>query len=124
MATLKRAPDRAGDGPTRPPARLVGPRVESFVQPSEVESLEEAERLAEARFFEELDAYHIQNVHQRREILVPIVDSEGFEDEITTTVNAAYSGLSVMENRALLLGLAPTFRDRDAFEQAMNRGTP
>jgi len=123
MATL-RAPDRSGDGPTRPPEHLIGARVEDFVQPSEVESLAEAERLAEARFGEELDAYHNANVHQIREIVVRIVDAEGFEDEVTTTGNAAYSGLTVAESRALLLNLPPTFRDRRAFEQAMRRGAP
>ncbi len=123
MATL-RAPDRSSDEPTRPPEHLIGPAVESFVQPWEVESLAEAELLAEARFGEEIDAYHKDNAHQSREIVVPIIDSEGYEDEVTTTVDPAYSGLSVEESRALLLNLAPTFRDRDAFEQAMRRGSP
>jgi hypothetical protein len=123
MATL-RAPDHSGDGPTRPPDRLVGPVVESFVEPWEAESLEEAERLAEARFGEEMDAYHNGNVHQSREIVVPIVDSEGYEDEVTMTGNAAYAGLTVAESRALLLNLPPVFRDRRAFEQAMRRGAP
>jgi len=123
MATL-RAPDRAGDGPTRPPEHLVGPVIESFVQPWEATSLEEAERLAEARFGQEMDAYHNANVHQSREMVVPVIGADGYEDEVTTTVNAAYSGLSVAESRALLLNLPPTFRDRAGFEQAMNRGAP
>jgi len=122
MATLKRAPDHSGDGPTRPPEHLINPRVESFVQPWEATSLEEAERLAETRFGEELDAYHTQNAHQIREMVVPVIGADGYEDEVTTTGNAAYSGLSVQESRALLLNLPPTFADRAAFEQAMNRG--
>lgn len=123
MATL-RAPDGSQDGPTRPPEHLVGPVIEDFVQPLEVESLAEAERLAEARHQTELDAYHAQNAHRVHEIVVPIVDSEGFDDEITTTTSPAYSGLTVAESRALLLGLAPTFRDRRLFALAMRRGAP
>jgi len=121
MATL-RAPDRSGDGPTRPPEHLIGPVVESFVQPWEATSLEDAERLAESRFCDELRDYHVQNAHRTREIVVPISDSEGYDDEVTMTGNMAYSGLSVTESRALLLGLAPVFADRAAFERAMKRG--
>ncbi len=121
MATL-RAPDGSGDGPTRPPDRLVGPVVESFVEPWEAGSLAEAERLAETRFGEEMDAYQLANAHRVREIVVPITDSAGYDSEVITTGNPAYSGLSLAESRALLLGLAPTFRDRRAFERAMNRG--
>jgi len=123
MATL-RAADRSGDGPTRPPDRLVGPVVENFVEPCEVESLEEAERLADARFGAEMDAYQTENAHRTRETVVPIVDSDGYDDEITTTGSMAYSGLTIAESRALLLNLPPVFRDRDAFEQAMLRGAP
>jgi len=123
MATL-RAPDGSQDGPTRPPEHLVGPVIESFVQPWEATSLEDAERLAEARFGEEMDAYHSRNAHRTREIAVQVHDSQGYDDEVTTTGNAAYSGLTIAESRALLLNLAPTFRDRDAFEQAIRRGAP
>ncbi len=121
MATL-RAPERSGDEPTRPPECLVDAVIESFVEPWEVESVEEAELLAEARFSEEMNAYHRDNVHRTHEIVVPIIDAAGFEGEVTTTVSAAYSGLSLVESRALLLNLAPRWRNRDAFEQAMRRG--
>jgi hypothetical protein len=123
MATL-RAPNDSGDGPTRPPARLINPRVEDFCEPREVTSLEEAELLAEARFGEEMDTYHNANAHRLREIVVPIVDAEGYDDEVTTTGNLAYSGLNLQESRALLLNLAPVFADRRAFEQAMRGGMP
>lgn len=109
MATL-RAPDHSGDGPTRPPEHLIGPVIEDFVQPAEAESLADAERLAEARFGEEMRDYHVQNAHRVREIVVPLVDSEGFDDEVTMATNSAYSGLSVPESRALLLNLAPVSR--------------
>lgn len=121
MATL-RAPDGSQDGPTRPPAHLVGPVVESFVEPWEATSLAEAARLAEARHQTELDAYHAENAHRVHEIVVPICDSEGFEGEVATTTNPAYSGLTVTESRALLLGLAPVFHDSAAFDEAMDRG--
>lgn len=123
MATL-RAPDRSGDGPTRPPEHLLNAVVESFVEPWEVESTEEAERLAEARWQEELHDYDTQNAHRSHEIVVPITDSEGYDDEVTMTGSPAFSGLSVAESRALLLGLAPRFRDRRVFELAMRRGAP
>ena len=123
MATL-RAPDPSNDGPERPPEHLVSPMVESFVKPWEVESTEEAELLAESRWQEELHDYDTQNAHRSREIVVPVVNRDGFEDELTTTGNAAYSGLTVAESRALLLGLAPRFRDRRVFELAMMRGAP
>lgn len=124
MATLRTVPDRSGGGPTRPPEHLIGPVVESFVQPSEVASLEEAELLAEARFHEEMDAFDRNNAHRTHEIVVPIIDAAGYEDEVVGDDNPAYSGLTVAEGRALLLNLAPPFRDRRAFEEAMRRGAP
>lgn len=109
------------------PAHLADPRVEDFVEPHEVGSVEEAQALAADRHTEQWNAWYA--ALPRTTVEVPVVNDRAAlgtaqVDDVVEVTGPLLVGITVEQTRRLLLGERLRFRDQESFRQAMRGGMP